>query len=410
MTDYVKPMETSAITIKDTLNGAIGKLERGIELLDIDIHPPKELGLRVDFVNKTFTRLGDAVGLTGGSDFDDFTMYQRRRCNLADDGTVNAYYGDTNYKADGSNGQVMVEQPKFYYKIIPVQLNLEVNTQLEIAEYWITDKPLNGYKLHPAFYDTNGQPTNVFYEGAYEGYVDDNNKLSSISGVEPTRQKTRAEFRINADNRGVGWKQETIWSLSADKMLMLIEYGTFNMQEAIGNGCVQASSGLYTGTLDNYGNDSWGTTEDLVTGVQWRGKENPWGSYAIFTDGINTYGRQASQISSPYISNNYDFEDDTNTNYTYVKYNLPVTGGEYINSFGYSSDYDWAFLPRQIENGADSALPIGDVWILGGGTWDVFMSGGSYRDEMGAGAFFLDAYYRSTSKSDYFTARLLFVG
>ena len=29
-----------------------------------------ELGLRADFVNSTFTRLGNAVGLSGGSDFD----------------------------------------------------------------------------------------------------------------------------------------------------------------------------------------------------------------------------------------------------------------------------------------------------------------------------------------------------
>ena len=36
------------------------------------------------------------------------------RCNLADNGTVNAWYGDNGYSETGSNGQVMVWVPKFY--------------------------------------------------------------------------------------------------------------------------------------------------------------------------------------------------------------------------------------------------------------------------------------------------------
>jgi hypothetical protein len=44
-----------------------------------------------------------------GSDFDKFLMYGGRvRCNVADDGTINAFYGEESYKDDGSNGQVMV--------------------------------------------------------------------------------------------------------------------------------------------------------------------------------------------------------------------------------------------------------------------------------------------------------------
>lgn len=81
------------------------------------------VGLCVDFENKTFKRLAGAVGLSAGSDFDKFTMYGgRRRCNVSDDGTITAYYGDENYAEDGSNGQVMVFQPKFYYKVVPLKL------------------------------------------------------------------------------------------------------------------------------------------------------------------------------------------------------------------------------------------------------------------------------------------------
>ena len=36
---------------------------------------------------------------------------------------VNAYYGDAGYIENGSNGQVMVEQPKFYYKMVPLKID-----------------------------------------------------------------------------------------------------------------------------------------------------------------------------------------------------------------------------------------------------------------------------------------------
>jgi hypothetical protein len=54
-----------------------------------------------------------------GTDFDSYVMYGgRTRCNVADNGTITAFYGDNNYTEDGSNGQVMIYQPKFYYKRI----------------------------------------------------------------------------------------------------------------------------------------------------------------------------------------------------------------------------------------------------------------------------------------------------
>jgi hypothetical protein len=63
------------------------------------------VGLEVDYDNKSFTRTQQAQGLTMGSGFDEYTMYGgRKRCNVADDGTINAFYGDDNYKDDGSNG------------------------------------------------------------------------------------------------------------------------------------------------------------------------------------------------------------------------------------------------------------------------------------------------------------------
>lgn len=89
-------------------------------------------GIEVDFANRKFARLAGAVGKTPGADFDGILAFGgRKRCNLADNGTVNAYFGDAGYIEDGSNGQVMVEQNKFYYKVVP--LKMEKNDEVEIA-------------------------------------------------------------------------------------------------------------------------------------------------------------------------------------------------------------------------------------------------------------------------------------
>jgi len=105
-------------------------------------------GVEVDYENKTFVRLAGAVGKTPGAGFDSIKAFGgRKRCILADDGVVLAYYGESGYVETGKltqeitkNGvtypvgtpvQVMVEQPKFYYKVVP--LKMEKNDAEEIA-------------------------------------------------------------------------------------------------------------------------------------------------------------------------------------------------------------------------------------------------------------------------------------
>jgi hypothetical protein len=76
----------------------------------------ESIGLLIDYDNKNFERVYGAANLVAGSNFNKYPMYGgRMRCNVADDGTINAFYGDENYIEDGSNGQVMIYQPKFYY-------------------------------------------------------------------------------------------------------------------------------------------------------------------------------------------------------------------------------------------------------------------------------------------------------
>lgn len=86
-----------------------------------------------------------------------------RRCNLADDGTVNAYYGDSSFETDGSNGQVMVEIPKFYYK--------SYNSGTTYR-WWISPIAKEGFTVHPAFVSDSVEYDHR-YIGAFEGSVYD---------------------------------------------------------------------------------------------------------------------------------------------------------------------------------------------------------------------------------------------
>lgn len=192
-------------------------------------------GIRMNFENKTFTRLAGAVGLSHGTDFNKFPTYaEMRRCNLSDEGVVNAYYGDADFKEDGSNGQVMVEIPKFYYKVVPLKLDRITDGKgfhLRKAEYYISQRPIEGFKIHPAFTIT-GEEHDYIYIGAYEGclydvsvsdYITDdiqvmdvnNDKLSSIINVKPvsglTQNLTRDASETLAKNRGSIWHSDNIF-------------------------------------------------------------------------------------------------------------------------------------------------------------------------------------------------------
>lgn len=114
----------------------------------------------------TLTRIdgyGNKIDLDR-SVFDSHVIWSNiRRCNLSDAGVVNAYYGDSTFKYDGSNGEVMVEIPKFYYK------SKKVGTKYY---WWISPHKLFGFKVHPAFV-SDGVEYDQIYVSAFEGSVYD---------------------------------------------------------------------------------------------------------------------------------------------------------------------------------------------------------------------------------------------
>lgn len=417
------------------------------------------VGLCVDYENKTFTRLAGAVGLSANSDFDKFTMYGgRKRCNVSDDGTITAYYGDENYAEDGSNGQVMVYQPAFYYKVVP--LKLEKNTDsgigyhLRKANYYVSSKPKTGFKLHPAFYDENGNAINYILFSADEGsmydvsakaYVNDNvnesityedgDLLCSVAGKKPIsgfRQGigTKVNLELMAQNRGAGWHLETIEAISANQLLMIIELGTMGTQEGIGLGVVSITGNTayncssLTGSTAELGNSTGQAKETIneIGGIQttetvngkvavtYRGVENPWGNISKHIQGINIWGDGSMCGGQPYVANNFTFNESKHSdNYEPVGFTLANANG-YIKAMGYGSEkYDWLFMPSEI--GGTSALPVGDIVYIAPNLngYRIVQQGGSCRSGDRAGSFSLICNGTVGDRSRSAGGRLIYV-
>lgn len=393
------------------------------------------LGITMDYKNKTCTRIAGAKNLTAGADFDKFSMYGgRKRCNVSDGGTINAYYGDEGYTEDGSNGQVMVYQPKFYYLVCPLEYDRQetgYGYHLRKANYYISETQRAGFKLHPAFYDKNGNEVNYILMSAYEGCIYDTSanaykkndeqvmdaskdKFSSIAGARPatgvSQDLTRPNIEQMAKNRGEGWHSLGIKTASMEQLLMIVEMGMMNLQTAIGQGVVNlpwttgsdttSSYAGATGSTASLGNGTGRATKtttyeggkateytvDGKTSICYRGVENFWGNIWKFAYGINFY----CEVGKPflgYVCKDFNYAESKKTdNYENIGFALPSENG-YVSAMGYSTKYDWLFLPSEVKG--NSSLPVGDYYYQNN-TWDgyrIARLGSGWDSGSGAGGF-----------------------
>lgn len=406
-------------------------------------------GLAWDESANTYQRTGATEGqpvgqtLTGG-----WLPVQEslRRCILSDAGEVQYYLdpndstkrADTGNAAnlDGSDGQVVVEIPKFY-----VRYSYTGSTH----QWDISFIPLPGFTLHPAFLK-NGKIVNYRYIGAYEAvlyddsvgtYIDGDasgsqyaagDTLGSISGFKPISNESRATFRTAAAAVGTGWRQQDYWLMHAIQLLYLIEYANFDSQAMIGNGNTAYDAWDFannigkTGFSNADGNDTNAsdsafnslTTTDPNDGstnkeyMSYRGIENFYGSVWQFLDGINIKNVESTSKSEAWISNmDTDFADNMSTNYQKLTENLPLTTGyqQTLIQSGFSlgpktvgsnyiDDYFWTYY---------------DNLTAGFGTdWRVARLGASAISGSQAGAFTLAVHSDSALASSRVGGRLCF--
>ena len=372
-------------TAKDG-SGVKGELE--ITISNQAVRSLYGVSWRTSGKDTSMTRLGTAKDKTAGTDFSDFYPWSEMKlCNVADDGKTIIYIGDKDefgeelFKRDGTNGQVMVKIPKFYYKHT-------YNDTTGEHRFWATDGPAAGFALHPAFIRAGAEKDYVFI-GAYEAWIDDNGKLASISGKPPTTNKKIADFRAAAQVRRTetnkGWNQLDVQTISAVQLLYLVENANTNCQTAIGKGVVDLgwTNGEYravvTGGCDDLGGASGmvDSGENGKKSVSYRGIENLWGNVWAFVDGIN-------------INDHVPSVDGTVAGFT-----LSSDNG-WVSNFAYSTAGDWLLMPGAVvSNESDSYVPdyyyqtpdervalVGGYW--NSGTIAGLFSWGVHRDSSNA--------------------------
>ena len=128
----------------------------------------------------------------------------------------------------------------------------------------------------------------------------------------PTVSQTRAQFRTLARANGAGWEQIDFLLYEAITLLMVIEYGTMNIQSALGQGRTALTGGTWAGgsligingLSNGVGNGTAnvtyaGSADDAAADgsfMTYRGCENFFGNVWRFVDGINCNGSNSKQV------------------------------------------------------------------------------------------------------------------
>ena len=397
------------------------------------------MGLSWNESTDAYARRGSLAGQANGASPGNALLpiqAAMRRCVMSDAGVVQYYLDpdDSTKKADGAasvldgtDGQVMVEIPKFYVKY---------GYAANVHTWDISLFPLAGFVAHPAFYK-DGAWVDYRYMGTYEGSMYDDtagamctdataitdiyasgDKLCSITGQCPKTNETRAEFRAMASERGAGWRNQDYFLTTAVQLLYLIEYADFDSQSMISNGRTMFSAGSWviagtagyigrTGYSNSDGNASGGSSRAAALNISaidtseaayndymsYRGIENFFGNVWKWIDGINI------NDNIPYVCNNEgNYADDTDTNYT----RLVTIGGVDVTLHNANGDpatiaqIQAGFLAESV--GASSATKMCDYYYQDA-DWRVVTFGGPASSALYAGAFYVFAY--NASSYDY---------
>lgn len=450
VTVEVDPTATATVAQIVDLQSQIDDVRSFVGYEEDDVY-----GVEVDYANRKFTRLAGAENLTAGADFDSLSPWARKRCNITNEGVVVAYRGDAGYTETGAltqaitigeteypigtQVQVMVEQPIFYVKTVPVKMKNATSgkgKEITKARYYISPTPKVGFKAPQAFKDENGILQDKIYLSAYEGAIYDSSAtaylkadeqvadfatdmLSSIAGAKPasglTQNLTRANVRALCNNRGAGWQSHNIYALAVTQWLIMVEYGSMDCQRKIGRGVADfvddgaTNMAVNTGATSSLGNGSGIDPNAGVDGkcsVSYRGEENLWGNIWTWLDGINIL---AKGLNDAYLHRAGEaMVDNTTEGYDNYGTQLSHSNG-YWSAVGYNEDYPEVFLPTA--SAGSDALPVGDYYWQNY-TYNGFLVatlGGKWSGGSSCGAWSLSVDPASSTRSRHIGGRLLYV-
>jgi len=320
----------------------------------------------------------------------------------------------------GTDGQVMVYIPKFYFKYA-------YNTG--VHSWMVNDTLESGYEVHPAFV-VDGAEVDFITIGAFEAWQDGQGtpKLCSVVGKLPSNNFTRAQFRAMAQARSTAYSQLLYYQHWAVQVLYITYFGNWDSQSLIGEAMTYFGYGgadyFGIGTINNGNYAVTKTGISLKNGVKTAGEflddndpsaymslfgiENVYGNLLKFVDGINVeqFTKKIYLCNTP-----ADLADDTNTGYE----DMGITYVPHPNEEG--------FYPLTLMNTKKGLIPasfgLRELAVIPNmitycssesESWRVAFSGGCCVDEAFAGVACLNADFGSSNADSDVGARLCFSG
>jgi len=296
---------------------------------------------------------------------------------------------------DGSQGQVMMRFPKFYYSY---------SYSGSSHSYKASLLPFAGSSVHPWFNKSGDGVTFLPYryigvypavgysggtyqdgDGANAWFNKSTGKIGSIAGKKCLTYISRPNLRSAASRIGTGWSLIDFWGYSALKLLYITKYKNFNSQAVLGAGNTQFAGFNFASCISATGKvkSKSASGQSTVNGnsgdyANLFGIEDLWGGVFQWVDGWNINNGNNYVCSNP-----SNFADGTTTNYTaYGVTNQTTTGWQ--NTL----QQNVGFLPASL--GATSVTKITDYYYSSSsGTAPVF--GGRANDGSACGVFFLGA-------------------
>lgn len=261
------------------------------------------------------------------------------------------------------DGQHLVRIPAFYYRSGSVQAGEHAGKKA----LWVSPEPAPGFELHPAFRHHGAELAHI-YVGKYQGTAD-GDKLGSQPGLKPLASINFPTMQARAAARGEGWMLWSIYHLAAIQALLLIELGTPDAQNAIGDGNVNGG-----GVRE--------VDDATVAQATWRGIVGLWGNVWQMVDGLQTNADSKYRIWA------------TDGSQTYVETDVEAPGNGWFRRRATDRDAGFdlgaVFLPATTRGDRDE-LAFGDYF------WSypnaVAYHGGLWGDGQIAGAFRLNVYY-----------------
>lgn len=392
-------------------------------------------GIEVDMQAKTCQRIAASSCMIAGDDYSIFNCFGgRKRCNVTDSGAVTAYSTDEAYTETGflttavtvgqtqypigTQVQVMVEQPKFYYRVVPLVVQkVAAGYSMTKFRLYISDSYKPGFKLHPAFVSSDGQLLDKIYLSAYEGAVYDSEKERFLNLNEPFEYDNSSlfsaagqtvyagsaistisisQFSSMAQKRGTRWGISTADTLSVSTLLAVTEYSTLDIQSALGAG-VTAGVLAQTGGTASLGNASG--SDQTSSAVSYRGEENLYGNYRMYLDGLKTYN------DGQLISVSVSLPEDEGQ---YENAGIALSGQSgYVTALTYSAEYDWLMLPAATSS-TQGDSPADDSYTVSYTGQDGMLTAFGGRNDGEAAGLFCMQVVNSALPSSTLKARLVY--